>query len=86
MENTSHITKKESSIVKDLLDGIFVPTSVIRLLRNAEKEGKNALDSAINRNRLTKMISYTGATGFELCRLGLYYKEILEPLYKSLTN
>ncbi len=81
MEN---ININQSEANKDLgmkvLDLFFVPSSMVRFMRDYDIAG------GFEGSKVRKAIGYTTAVGFEICRLGVYYTQVLEPLYKLISQ
>ena len=75
---TKNIEKKvesENPTIWNLLDLAFVPSSLIRLTRKSDKEGKLLDNTTLNR-----VYCYSLMGGWELVRLGLYALIVKEGL------
>jgi hypothetical protein len=54
-------------LVVKLLDLALVPTSVVRLMRDYDLAGE------FGNSNISRIIGYSSAAGYEICRLGVYY-------------
>lgn len=88
MENTNSVEREATSIVvKDLAKLILIPGYLVKHLRDGyKKERASSSYRARSGDNLGRAIAYSAAVGIGACHAGLYYIQVIEPLYKLLVN
>ncbi len=88
MENINSVEREATSrVVKDLAKLILIPGYLVKYLRDGyKKERASSSYRARSGDNLVKGLTYASAVGVGACQAGLYYTQVLEPLYRLLAN